>query len=188
VTSDSDVTNPLTETEQRNLTSVSDVLEFWNTHDIEGILQFYDDEIVWRNVGLEETYEGKQAVREFLGRLMTALPDLVFTVDHKIARGDNVAEQWTIRGTHLGTFLGIPPTGRQIEIQALSMVVLRDGKFLRDEFYWDTRRVMNQMGLMPSLAATQSTVGRGFLWTAVKAGNVLTPRGRRARSARRARQ
>jgi hypothetical protein len=83
--------------------------------------------------------------------------------------------------------MGIPPTGRPIVIEALSMVRLRDGRFLRDEFYWDTRKVMNQMGLMPSLAATQSTVGRGFLWAAVKTGNVLTRNGRRARSARSAR-
>jgi len=182
------VTSALTETEERNLSAVSDVLAFWNTHDIDGILDFYDDEIVWKNIGLEETYDGKPAVREFLTRLMSALPDLVFNVEHKIARGDNVAEKWTIHGTHLGTFLGIPPTGRPIEIRALSMVTLRDGKFLRDEFYWDTRAVMNQMGLMPSLAATQSAVGRGFLWVAVKASNVATPSGRRARDARRARR
>jgi steroid delta-isomerase-like uncharacterized protein len=181
------VTSALTETEERNLAAVSDVLAFWNTHDVEGILGFYDEEIVWKNIGLEETYDGKPAVREFLNRLMSALPDLVFTVEHKIARGDNVAEKWTIRGTHLGTFLGIPPTGRPIEIRALSMVTLRDGKFLRDEFYWDTRAVMNQMGLMPSLAATQSAVARGFLWVAVKTSNVATPSGRRARAARRAR-
>jgi steroid delta-isomerase-like uncharacterized protein len=183
----SEVTNALTETEERNLQAVTDVLQFWNTHDVEGILNFYDDEIVWVNMGLEESYEGKQAVREFLNRLMTALPDLVFSVTHKIARGDNVSEQWNIKGTHLGTFMGIPPTGRPIVIEALSMVRLRDGKFLRDEFYWDTRKVMNQMGLMPSLAATQSTIGRGVLWAATKTNNVLTPSGRRARSARRAR-
>lgn len=181
------VTAAHTETEERNLQSVSDVLHFWNTHDVEGILSFYDDEIVWKNVGLEEVYDGKEAVRGFLTRLMTALPDLVFTVDHKIARGDNVAEKWTVKGTHLGPFMGIPPTGRPIEINALSMVTLRDGKFLRDEFYWDTRRVMHQMGLMPSIGATQTAPARGFLWVAVKAGNLLTKSGRRARGARRAR-
>ena len=61
------------------------------------------------------------------------------------------------------------PYGADFEPAAaryLSMVRLRNGRFLRDEFYWDTRKVMNQMGLMPSLAATQSTVGRGFLWAA----------------------
>jgi hypothetical protein len=46
---------------------------------------------------------------------------------------------------------------------------------------------MHQMGLMPSLEATQGALGRGFLWLTVKTGNVVTASGRRARSARRAR-
>ena len=182
------VTTALTETEQRNLRAVADVLPYWNHGDIEGIVAFYDDEITWKNVGLEETYEGKAGVREFLTRLFTAIPDLTFDVQHKIACGDNVAEQWTVSGTHLGTFMGIPATGRSIEIRALSMVTLRDGKFLRDEFYWDTGAVMRQMGLMPPLSATQGAAGRGFLWLAVKSLNVLTGGGRRARSARRTRR
>ena len=180
-------TAELTEVEQRNLQAVSDVLKFWNSGDIEGIVAFYDDEIVWRNMGLDETYHGKQGVREFLTRLFTAIPDLQFTVDFKIARGDNISEQWTVSGTHRGSFMGIPATGRQVEIRALSMVTMRAGKFLRDEFYWDTGAVMRQMGLMPSLAVTQGVLGRGFLWVAVKSLNVVTRGGRAARGARRAR-
>jgi steroid delta-isomerase-like uncharacterized protein len=180
------VTNELTEVEQRNLRSVADVLQFWNSGDIEGIVAFYDDEIVWTNVALEETYRGKAEVRQFLTRLFTAIPDLVFTVDFKIARGDNVSEQWTVKGTHLGTFMGIPATGRPVEIRALSMVTLREGKFLSDEFYWDTGAVMRQMGLMPSLAMSQGALARGFLWGAVKSLNVITAGGRAGRAARRA--
>ena len=178
----------LTETEERNLKAVADVLPFWNSGDIEGILSFYDDEIVWTNVGLGEVYDGKDEVRGFLERIFAALPDLNFTVHHKIAYGDNVAERWTLTGTHLGTFLGIPATGRPIEIKALSMVELRDGRFLSDQFFWDTREVMHQMGLFPSLTATQSAVGRGFLWVSTKTLNVLSPGGRRARRARRTRR
>ncbi len=187
MTSTPETTAELTETEQRNLRAVVDVLEFWNSADIEGIVAFYDDEIVWKNIGLEETYEGKAGVREFLTRLYAAIPDLQFTVEYKIARGDNVSEQWTVAGTHLGTFMGIPATGRHVEIRAISMVTMRDGKFLRDEFYWDTGAVMRQMGLMPSLAVTKGALGRGFLWVAVKSLNVLTAGGRRSRKARRTR-
>lgn len=82
----------LTATEQENLRSVTDVLPFWNQHDIPGVLAFYDDEIVWRNVALEEVYRGKAEVGAFLEKLMTAFPDLTFEVTHKIARGDHVAE------------------------------------------------------------------------------------------------
>jgi steroid delta-isomerase-like uncharacterized protein len=178
----------LTDTEQRNLQVVADVLHFWNTGDIDGIVAFYDDEIVWTNVGLEEVYRGKGEVRGFLTRLFTAIPDLEFSVHKKIASGDNISEQWTVQGTHLGTFMGIPATGRRLEIRALSMVTMRDGKFLRDEFYWDTGAVMRQMGLMPSLALSQGALARGFLWATVKSLNVISAGGRAARNARKARR
>ena len=156
-----------TEVEQRNLRSVTDVLPFWTTRDIPGVLAFYDEEIRWRNVAMEETYEGKQAVGEFLDRLFSAFPDLHFEVTHKIAFQNNVAEQWFIRGTHRGAFMGIPPTGRAVEIPGMSMVELRDGKFLSDQFYFDSGIVLRQMGLLPSLAVTQSAGGRSVLWLAV---------------------
>lgn len=165
-------TGALSETEQRNLRAVSDVLAFWNTQNIAGVLSFYNEDIRWRNVALEETYEGKEAVEEFLERLFTAFPDLHFEVTHKIARGNNVAEQWLIRGTHLGSFLGVPPTGRPVEIPGMSMVEMRDGRFLRDSFYFDTGIVLRQLRLLPPLAVAETPVGRASLWLLVKRGQV----------------
>lgn len=167
-------TAALTETEERNLRAVTDVLEFWNVQDVEGVLTFYDDEISWKNVAMEETYEGKQEVGAFLTRLFTAIPDLQFSVSDKIARGDNVAEQWEMAGTHRGSLFGIPATGRRVTLPGMSMVTLRDGKFLRDEFYFDSGIFLRQVGLLPSVAAIDKLVPRVFL-----SGVVRTQRGMR---------
>jgi steroid delta-isomerase-like uncharacterized protein len=163
-----ETTAALTETEERNLRAVTDVLEFWNVQDIEGVLRFYDEEIAWLNVAMEETYAGKQAVRAFLERLFAGIPDLRFEVSHKIARGDQVAEQWAIGGTHSGTLFGVPATGRPVSLPGMSMVTLRDGKFLRDEFYFDSGIFLRQVGLMPGYAAIEGPVGRLLLATVVK--------------------
>src|SRR3954452_187182 len=153
--------------EERNLRAVTDVLQYWNTQDIEGILTFYDDDIKWTNVALEETYNGKDEVRAFLLRLFTGLPDLTFEVTHKFAAADEVAERWVLRGTHLGTFLGVPPTRRAVEIPGMGLVVMRDGKFYRDHFFFDMASSMRQLGLLPSLAATETPLVRAGLWLAV---------------------
>ncbi len=156
-------TAALTESEERNLRAVSDVLEFWNVHDIDGVLTFYDDAIEWRNIAMEETYKGKEEVGRFLGRLFTAIPDLRFEVSYKIARGDNVSEQWTIAGTHTGTLFGVPGTGRTVLLPGMSMVTMRDGKFLRDDFYFDSGIFLRQVGLMPSVKAIEKPLARGLL-------------------------
>ena len=142
----------LTDVEERNLKSVADVLPFWNKGDIEGILSFYDDEIVWTNVGLGEVYDGKDEVRGFLERIFTALPDLVFTVHHKIAYGDNVAERWTIEGTHLGPFLGIPATGRPVTVKGVVIDRLVNSRMTDSRILMDTFSLMIQLGVIPQPA------------------------------------
>jgi steroid delta-isomerase-like uncharacterized protein len=168
-----EITAKLSETEQRNLGAVADVLPYWNRHDLDGVLSFYAEEINWHNVALEETYQGKAEVRAYLSRLLVAFPDLTFGVTHRIARGDNVAEQWRLRGTHLGEFLGIPPTGRRVDIPGMSMVELKAGKFVRDEFYFDSGIVLRQIGLMPPIASIQSPPGKALLWLAVNRVPIL---------------
>ncbi len=171
-TVDADVTAELSAVEQRNLRTVTEVLTYWNRQDVESVLAHYDDSITWLNIALEETYRGKSEVRVFLRKLFTAFPDLNFEVTYKIARGHNVAEQWVIRGTHLGTFMGIPGTGRKVEIPGMSMAELREGKFVSDHFYFDALGILRDMALMPPLAVSETAPGRGTLWLAVGAGKL----------------
>jgi steroid delta-isomerase-like uncharacterized protein len=160
--------------EETNLRAVADVLAYWNRHDVDGVLDFYDDGIFWTNVALEEEYSGKAEVGAFIKKLITAFPDLNFSVSERIAHEDNVAEKWEIRGTHMGPFLNIPATGRPVRIPGMSMVEMRNGKFYRDSFYFDSTGVLRQMGLMPSIEATQSLPGRALLWAAVNRVPVAT--------------
>lgn len=154
----------LTAVEQRNLKSVTDVLDYWNRQDVAGILEFYDDDITWHNMALRETYQGKTEVAEFLNSLFTAFPDLRFDVTEKIARDDQVAERWQIEATHLGPYMGIPPTGKDIVIPGMGLVRLRDGKFLSDNFYYDALGVLQQMGIFPPLTIGETLPGRVALW------------------------
>jgi steroid delta-isomerase-like uncharacterized protein len=153
----------LSATEVQNLESVTNVLPFWNRGDIPSVLEFYDPGIVWTNVAMEEVYRGHDGVGEYLQRLLTAFPDLGFTVSHKIPRGDRVAERWVISGTHLGPYMGIPPTGKWTEIPGMSIVRLRDGRFVSDRFYWDSSNVMRRIGLFPPTWLLRSLPGRTLL-------------------------
>ncbi len=48
-------------------------------------------------------------------------PDLQLTVDRQIAEGDWVVTCVTARGTHVGAWIGIAPTGRRVEITAVNV-------------------------------------------------------------------
>ena len=45
--------------------------------------------------------------------MRTAFPDLELVAEDTIAEADKVVCRFTLRGTHRGEFMGLPPTGRR---------------------------------------------------------------------------
>ena len=62
--------------------------------------------------------------------LRPALPDMKVEIHDQIAEGDRVVTRKSITGTHLGSFLGVPATGRRVTISVIDIVRLRDGQYL----------------------------------------------------------
>ncbi len=80
--------------------------------------------------------------------IFLAFPDIHFTIEDMIAEGDKVVTRWTIRGTHRGEFMGLPPTGNLVTWTGINITRLVDGKGIEDWVEQDT------LGLMQQLAGT----------------------------------
>jgi steroid delta-isomerase-like uncharacterized protein len=142
-----------------NLRTVALLVPCWNRHDVPAIMAHYDDAVTWRNVAFGETYTGKQQVGAFLSDLFAAVPDLTLTITMRVPCGRFVAEEYTIRGTHRGVLFGIPPTGRPVELHAVSFIELHDARLREDHFYFDVSSILQQLGLFPSLRMAQTRGG-----------------------------
>ncbi|MEZ5407696.1 MAG: ester cyclase [Acidimicrobiales bacterium] len=81
---------------------------------------------------------------------LPAFPDLSCTLEDVIAEGSKVMVRFIIRGTHLGTFRGLPATGRKIEMGGISLERCADGKIAEGWHYSDTLGMMQQLGMIPS--------------------------------------
>ncbi len=57
-------------------------------------------------------------------------PDLSVTVEDVMAEGDRVAARVVMRGTHMGEFQGIAPTGKRVEVRAIDMFRISGGKIV----------------------------------------------------------
>jgi predicted ester cyclase len=57
-------------------------------------------------------------------------PDLSISVEDMMAEGDRVACRVLMRGTHLGEFQGIAPTGKRVEVGAMDMFRISGGKIV----------------------------------------------------------
>ena len=101
--------------------------EVWNEGNVAAVDEFMGAEYVDYAIpsGLPPGTEGlKQAITTY----RTAFPDLKATVDDIFAEGDRVAYRWSTRGTHLGDWLGIPPTGNHMAATGISIFRIAGGK------------------------------------------------------------
>jgi len=64
---------------------------------------------------LPGTPSGPEGHRQVVERLWEAFPDAHFEIEHLACDGDTVICVGTMSGTHEGTLLGVPPTGRKVE-------------------------------------------------------------------------
>ena len=68
---------------------------------------------------------GIEGLKVFFTMMFTAFPDMHFTIRQQLAEGDQVATLKTFFGTHLGTFMGIPPTGRLVSVEVIDIYTIR---------------------------------------------------------------
>lgn len=64
---------------------------------------------------------GPDGAREHVLGVRRTYPDLHLTIDRQIAEGEWVVTQVTAKGTHLGSWLGMRPTGKAVEITAVNV-------------------------------------------------------------------
>ena len=60
-----------------------------------------------------------------------------------------MAARFTMRGTHRGTFFGVPPTGKTITVQAMNFYRLSHGQFIEERGQPDLLGLLQQIGAAP---------------------------------------
>lgn len=59
-----------------------------------------------------------------------AFPDLKIAVQDVVAEGDRVVFRAIMRGTHLGQFRGVSPTGRHVVFELIDIIRIENGLFM----------------------------------------------------------
>lgn len=77
-------------------------------------------------------------------------PDVQWTLEELVVEGEKIAARYTMRGTHEGTFFGVPATGRQIAIQTMNFYAMANGKIVGERGQPDLLGLMQQIGAVPA--------------------------------------
>jgi predicted ester cyclase len=100
--------------------------------------------------GLEPGVEGiKQAFMAFT----TATPDGAHVVHDLIGEGNLVAARVTGTGTHTGALMGIPPTGKRLDMTGIVIYRIEGGKIVERWAQHDVLGLMQQLALIPAHGA-----------------------------------
>jgi predicted ester cyclase len=73
-------------------------------------------------------------------------PDLAMEVHDIFGVEDRVVTRFTISGTHRGDFLGVAPTGREVEFGGIAIDVMRDGVRVEGWGQLDRLALLTQLG------------------------------------------
>jgi len=90
---------------------------------------------------------GPGGFRDFYTGLRGAFPDLHIEPVHLVATEDEVAFAYTVSGTHNGTFLGHPATGKPVSVRGVQIGRFTDGKLAERWGSSDELGMLTQLGL-----------------------------------------
>ena len=122
--------------------------ELFGQHNPDAFDEVYAADVVWHTP--EQEVQGLEEAKHRLSTRATALPDGTVTVEDVIAEGDKVVTRYTVRGTHQGETEDIgPPTGRQLELEGITIHRVEDGKIVEEWNQYDNLSTLQQLGLAP---------------------------------------
>ena len=118
--------------------------EVWNKGNLGLVDEFLAPDFVDYNRP-PGTPDGREGYTAGVNMIRTAFPDFHFTLDQILAEDNRVAVRLTGCGTHKGDFLGISPTGKQVELGSMTFIHIKNGKLAERWGISDIPRVIQQL-------------------------------------------
>jgi len=96
--------------------------------------------------GLEGS--GRERYRANAQMVRTAFPDFRNPLDLIVAEGDIAVSYGRMVGTNTGEMMGMPPTGKAIDVPTFGMLRFRNGQAIERWGAHDNMEMMQQLGLL----------------------------------------
>src|SRR4030095_986800 len=110
---------------------------WWNRHDLDRVVALYAPDYRGVDVGCGSVQRGPAGAGECLAHYWQAFPALRIAVDETVVQGNRMAVTWHARGTHRGTFMNIPATGRRVTLRGVSLLTIDSGLLRHATHVWD---------------------------------------------------
>lgn len=121
--------------------------DLYNDFDAAALAADYADDAVIESP-IAGVHTGGLAAEHALRAVFEAFLDRKMRTESLMIDGDRVAQVFAIEGTHIGEFLGLPPTGKPFRHTAVFVYELRNRLIVRERRIYDFTGLLVQIGVM----------------------------------------
>ena len=124
--------------------------ELLNAGDVDGFGDLLSDDFVEHEEtpGLAPTKDG---VKAFFRMYLAAFPDLRMDPVDVLPSGDKVVARVKATGTNTGEFIGMPATGKSVDVQLIDIMRFGDDGLVHEHWgVFDAMAMMQQLGVVPA--------------------------------------
>jgi steroid delta-isomerase-like uncharacterized protein len=121
--------------------------DLYNDFDAAALAADYADDAVIESP-IAGVHTGGLAAEQALRAVFEAFLDRKMRTESLMIDGDRVAQVFAIEGTHIGEFLGLPPTGKPFRHTAVFVYELRNRRIVRERRIYDFTGLLVQIGVM----------------------------------------
>jgi steroid delta-isomerase-like uncharacterized protein len=124
-------------------------------------------------VGTGDVYDGDEEVWAYYREGRAAFPDQRNELIALHHADDAVIAEFWLRGTHEGSFRGLPATGRSFECRMAALFLFDEDRLVCERVYFDVGTIMRQLGVahdpgslvgrVTTVANHPLTIGRGLV-------------------------
>jgi ketosteroid isomerase-like protein len=105
---------------------------------------------------------GIEDFRDYYSNFTTGFSEVTFDIADIFGQGDKLVKHWRFKGTHTGDFFGMPATGKEINVEGTTLVLMKDGKIAQEQDFMDNLAFMSQLGIDPFLNPDNKTIINGL--------------------------
>ena len=91
---------------------------------------------------------GIEDFKAYYKNYLTGFSNIKFTILDAFGQGDKIVKYWNFKGKHTGEFFGIPATGKEVDVNGVTLVKMKDGKIAQEQDIMDNLEFMQQLGLI----------------------------------------
>ena len=111
-------------------------------------LDNFDENI--KTITADGDVKGIEAFKAYYNNYLTGFSDAEFNIIDVFGQGDKIVKYWSFKGTHDGDFFGIPATGKKVDLIGTTLVLMKDGRVLQEQDFFDNYSLLSQLGLTPT--------------------------------------